>query len=1075
MFIKSTGSLSLTECTFDGNAVSGAFTWGGAISTLGSTDVTIRNSSFLGNASAKDGGAFHAASVAGVLTITDCEFSNNRGSGHGGGAILIDGGVEATEIRSCLFFGNTLQADGVLDSVGGGLLNQSGEGTLLIIDCSFIGNNTNTQVGAGALANISGTTTSINCLFRGNAALRGTGGAVLNQFELEMLNCTLNRNSANRTGGVFSDATTLTISNTILWDNGGTEESDQIDVSGSSPDINYSCIQGLTGNLGGKGNIDDDPIFEDPANFDLRLQAGSPCIDAADNFAVPEDVLEDIGMRPRFVDDTLTENTGRQDSREPIDMGAHEFEPGDCNNNGVDDRCDLDCGDPEGPCDVEKCGGSLDCQSNGIPDECERDCNENGFPDDCDIRDCGKNDVRCEDCNENGVPDQCDVLASEGFPDGFCEENCSVDCNGNGRPDECEVDGSILSIWDGGFNCPQSESEECWSIDANWCPALHPNDRKELRFAVVIGNENTEAPTVTLDISPTISDMTLAGDAALEVNESSGPPVRSLFVLDEAGIKSRGVLRATNGTRLLVDAALIDQGGPCEDCDSCGSVGVLEAADGVGPDRKSVLEVNGAVVSGGVVRSVGEFSEVHLIGGAVLENVCVDGVVVPDGQSGGFAESVRNRGILEVGPFARTPTWMYPASEGATLDGVEGGPEECVRLGGEETAMLGWRQFSFVNGPNHVIDGAGDVLGGFSNLGTVRANRQGEKLTLSNPGPKRNENLFEAVAGGILTLADDVEGSGDYRAAGGVIQLAGKDGVAVCGDLLRILDEGSFVIENGASIELTQDVRLEGSIQSACDCPPVPGVIRPPIFRAERLGRAIIHGDFRMGAGMEVEVWSEVPLALEGDFINDSSEDDLQCAAWRECFEWRAGGILLNGAEAQTFEVAGQDLEPGFDAFEESAQRNFAMGSVEVVSGADVTFQNASNNTESPDDCEALYVRDLVLRAGANVTVNNCKVYYQSLTDEGASITLTGDCAELRRSEGGGCVRNPAWLCDGDVDGDGQVNPVDAGLVQAAFGATKEQALCNYDLDCDGQINPVDAGIVQSLFGMCEQPRLTCP
>jgi plastocyanin len=75
----------------------------------------------------------------------------------------------------------------------------------------------------------------------------------------------------------------------------------------------------------------------------------------------------------------------------------------------------------------------------------------------------------------------------------------------------------------------------------------------------------------------------------------------------------------------------------------------------------------------------------------------------------------------------------------------------------------------------------------------------------------------------------------------------------------------------------------------------------------------------------------------------------------------------------------------------------------------------------------------------------------------------------------GGCARNPVWLCDGDVDGDGQVNPVDSGLVQAAFGSMDEQDLCNYDMDCDGQINPVDSGIVQSLFGTCEAPRATCP
>jgi len=47
--------------------------------------------------------------------------------------------------------------------------------------------------------------------------------------------------------------------------------------------------------------------------------------------------------------------------------------------------------------------------------------------------------------------------------------------------------------------------------------------------------------------------------------------------------------------------------------------------------------------------------------------------------------------------------------------------------------------------------------------------------------------------------------------------------------------------------------------------------------------------------------------------------------------------------------------------------------------------------------------------------------------------------------------------------------------VQAAFGSADEQDVCNYDVDCDGQINPVDSGIVQSLFGTCDAPRETCP
>jgi hypothetical protein len=72
------------------------------------------------------------------------------------------------------------------------------------------------------------------------------------------------------------------------------------------------------------------------------------------------------------------------------------------------------------------------------------------------------------------------------------------------------------------------------------------------------------------------------------------------------------------------------------------------------------------------------------------------------------------------------------------------------------------------------------------------------------------------------------------------------------------------------------------------------------------------------------------------------------------------------------------------------------------------------------------------------------------------------------------CVRQPEWVCDGDVDGNGVVNPVDVGIVQAFFGNTNEDNLCQYDVDCNGAINQIDAGIVQSLFGTCEEPRGPC-
>jgi len=71
--------------------------------------------------------------------------------------------------------------------------------------------------------------------------------------------------------------------------------------------------------------IDADPLFVDPDNGDYRLQAGSPCIDAGDNSAVPPDITTDLDGDPRFVDDPDTADTGFGDPP-VVDMGAYEFQ-----------------------------------------------------------------------------------------------------------------------------------------------------------------------------------------------------------------------------------------------------------------------------------------------------------------------------------------------------------------------------------------------------------------------------------------------------------------------------------------------------------------------------------------------------------------------------------------------------------------------------------------------------------------------------------------------------------------------------------------------------------------------------
>ncbi|MBI4717761.1 MAG: hypothetical protein HY763_08165, partial [Planctomycetes bacterium] len=117
-----------------------------------------------------------------------------------------------------------------------------------------------------------------------------------------------------------------------------------------------------------------------------------------------------------------------------VTIGPAPTGPQDCNNNGLDDLCDLDCNLPG--CNVPGCGLGIDCNGNAVPDTCELDCNGNGIDDSCDIAnqtdtDCNRNNIPdgCEtDCDGNGTADTCDISADR-----------TRDCQRNGVLDVCEA------------------------------------------------------------------------------------------------------------------------------------------------------------------------------------------------------------------------------------------------------------------------------------------------------------------------------------------------------------------------------------------------------------------------------------------------------------------------------------------------------------------------------------------------------------------------------------------------------------------------------------------------------------
>jgi hypothetical protein len=149
-------------------------------------------------------------------------------------------------------------------------------------------------------------------------------------------------------GGMLNIESSPNVLNSIIFYNidiTGFNEASQIWHLSGVLTLNYSCILGLTGGLGGIGNLSVDPLFVDIGGGDFRLTHSSGCIDAGDNTAVPGSVTTDLDGKPRFFDDPETADTG-VGTPPIVDIGAYEFNKvcGDADHPNPMGDVNIDCG-----------------------------------------------------------------------------------------------------------------------------------------------------------------------------------------------------------------------------------------------------------------------------------------------------------------------------------------------------------------------------------------------------------------------------------------------------------------------------------------------------------------------------------------------------------------------------------------------------------------------------------------------------------------------------------------------------------------------------------------------------------
>ncbi len=216
-------------------ADNGARASGGGIYDVGTGATTIQRSRLTGNHAEYPGGGGIYRGAPGDLTITHSTISGNTvgiASQAQGGGLSLGGGVARIEF-------STISANHA--AYGGGVYVRGN--TLLLLNQSLVAHNLATEAGGGLLL-IGGGLIATNSTVSNNRA-GFQGGGLKNQtiaanVSLQLRNTTFTQNVAGSSGGgIHTDGSGLTLSNSLIAENGATTNPD---VAGTVTSQGYNFI-----------------------------------------------------------------------------------------------------------------------------------------------------------------------------------------------------------------------------------------------------------------------------------------------------------------------------------------------------------------------------------------------------------------------------------------------------------------------------------------------------------------------------------------------------------------------------------------------------------------------------------------------------------------------------------------------------------------------------------------------------------------------------------------------------------------------------------------------------------------